>query len=206
MELTTTVERDRLRRLALERNWGPALILVGWLHLVAFSLCWCLTVFVDYHGAPGYLTIWIGELCGTWAIFRLCGGPRPADPPPAPLELLVRRVWLAYFVLAFNLASLNTLRGHAMFEFFPAIAPLASFAFIVLTVVVNRSFFAAVVVMFVSGLLMAANLLHAFLIFAVAWWLVLNAIGLALGRQRPGAALPDDEASVRVRTPAASAH
>jgi hypothetical protein len=31
---------------------------------------------------------------------------------------------------------------------------------------------------------MAANLLHAYLIFALAWWLVLNGIGLSLIRQR----------------------
>jgi hypothetical protein len=92
----------------------------------------------------------------------------------------VRRIWIAYFVLAFNLGSLNVLRGHALFEFFPAIASLASFAFIMMSVLLSGRFFAAVLVMFGSGLLMAAHLLHAFLIFALAWWLVLNTIGLIL--------------------------
>jgi hypothetical protein len=79
-----------------------------------------------------------------------------------------------------------------MFELFPATASLASFAFLTMTFAVNRCFFAAVVVMFACGLLMAANLLHCYLIFALAWWLVLESIGLRLwldrraGQRRPG--------------------
>jgi hypothetical protein len=110
----------------------------------------------------------------------MCGGQRFADTPAMPLEIFIRRVWIAYFFLAFNLATMNTLRGHAMFEFFPATASLASFAFVMMGVVVNWRFFGAVLVMFVSGLLMAANLQHAYLIFAISWWLVLTGIGLAL--------------------------
>ena len=106
-------------------------------------------------------------------------GLSPAETPP-PLARFVVRVWLSYFVLAFNLGSMNTLRGHRLFELFPAMASLASFAFLVMTFAVSRRFFAAVLVMFAAGLLMAAFLLHAFLIFALAWWLVLNGIGLAL--------------------------
>jgi hypothetical protein len=41
---------------------------------------------------------------------------------------------------------------------------------------------AAVLVMFGCGLFMAAYLLHAYLVFAVAWWLVLNGIALQLCR------------------------
>lgn len=173
--------RDALLRVAVRRNWGLALVLVGWWHLAAFTFCWYLTVFAEYHDSAGYLAVWVAELAGVWVVFRLCGGPRTADPPAA-LESFVRRVWLAYFVLAFNLGSLNTLRGHTMFEFFPAIASLASFAFIVLSLAVHPRFFAAVLVMFASGLLMAAQLTHAYLVFAVAWWLVLNGTGLLVYR------------------------
>jgi predicted membrane protein len=117
-----------------------------------------------------------------WLIFRVCG-PRPADAAP-PLARFVVRVWAAYFVLAFNLGTMNSLRGHALFELFPAMASLASFAFLVMTFAVSRRFFGAVLVMFASGLLMAATLLHAYLIFALAWWLVLNGIGLELLARR----------------------
>jgi hypothetical protein len=115
-----------------------------------------------------------------WLIFRVCGGVRRTDTPVLPVETFIRRVWITYFVLAFNLGSLNTLRGHALFEFFPAFASLASFAFIMMSVVVSGRFFVAVVIMFCSGLLMAAHLYHAFLIFALAWWVVLQGIGWAL--------------------------
>ena len=101
------------------------------------------------------------------------------------------RVWISYFLLAFNLGTMNTLRGSAMFELFPAMASLASFAFLVMTFAVNRWFFAAVLVMFASGLLMAANLLHSYLIFGLAWWLVLEGIGLRSMRDKnPRSGLP----------------
>ena len=160
------------------------MLLVGWLHLLAFSFCYYLTVGRGYHNAPGYLAVWAGELLGAWLIFRACGGTRPADLPPQPLELLVRRIWIAYFVLAFNLGSMNNLAGHELFQLFPAIAPLASFAFLMMTVAVNGRFFGAVLVMFGCGLLMAARLLHAYLIFALVWWLVLNGVGLPLWLER----------------------
>jgi hypothetical protein len=175
---------DLLERLAQQRNWGLSLVLVGWLHLVAFSLCYYLTVVRAYHDAPGYLAIWLGELLGMGLIFRLCGGPRTSHVHTPPLARFIFRVWISYFLLAFNLCSMNTLRGHHLFEFFPAMASLASFAFLVMTFAVSRRFFWAVLVMFAAGLLMAAYLLHAYLIFALAWWLVLNGIGMTLLSQR----------------------
>jgi hypothetical protein len=87
---------------------------------------------------------------------------------------------------------MNTLRGHHLFELFPAMASLASFAFLAMTFAVSRRFFPAVVVMFAAGLLMSAYLLHAYLVFALAWWLVLNGIGWVLlpGRRSPLARAP----------------
>ena len=194
-ELSSPPQRDQLTRLARRRRWGLSLVLVGWLHLLAFLLCDYLTVGLRYDEAPGYLAIWIVELCGMGLIFRLCGGPRSAELSP-PLARLVVRVWVSYFLLAFNLCSMNALGGHRMFELFPAMASLASFAFLVMTFTVHRRFFAAVLVMFPAGLLMAAFLPHSYLIFALAWWLVLNGVGLTLLRGRepspdlPPAAVP----------------
>src|SRR4051794_10539294 len=132
LELATESQRAHFADVARQRNWGLALLLVGWLHLGAFSFCYYLTVVKNYHDSFGYLLVWLGEVGGTWLIFRACGGPRLPTLRREPLELFVRRVWITYFVLAFNLGSMNTLRGHALFEFFPAIASLASFAFIMM--------------------------------------------------------------------------
>jgi hypothetical protein len=184
-ELATPPQVEAFLRLARQRRWGLSLALVGWLHLLAFGVCYYLTIVRDYHEPAGYLAVWVGELLGVGLIFRLCGGPRPAEQARQPLERLVVRVWVSYLLLVFNLGTLNTLRGHRMFEFFPATATLASFAFLVMTFVLSRRFFAAVLVLFGSGLLMAAYLLHAYLVFALAWWLVLNGIGLRLLRTRP---------------------
>ncbi len=184
-ELATPAQVGDLVLLARRRRWGLSLVLVGWLHLLAFSLCYYLTIARDYHEPAGYLSVWAGELLGAGLIFRLCGGRRRADEPSLPAERFVVRVWASYFLLAFNLCTMNALRGHRMFEFFPAMAPLASFAFLAMTFAVSRRFFAAVLVMFGSGLLMAASLLHAYLVFALAWWLVLNGTGLRLLRAGP---------------------
>jgi hypothetical protein len=177
--LTTPSQRTQLADLARQRNFGLALALIGWLHLLAFSLCYYLTIAREYHEAGAYLAIWVGELCGVLLVVRLCGGPRPAARP-SPLARFTARVWISYLLLAFNLCSMNTLRGHRLFEFFPATASLASFGFLMMTFTVSPRFFAAVLVMFASGLLMAAYLTHAYLIFALAWWLVLNGTGLHL--------------------------
>jgi hypothetical protein len=182
-ELGTSTQLDQLARWAHRRRWGLALLLAGWLHLIAFSLCHYLSS-VGYHEPAGYLAIWLAELAGLALIVRLCGGKTPAEAPP-PLARFVVRVWGAYFLLAFNLCTMNGLRGHALFELFPAMASLASFAFLVLTFTISRRFFAAVLVMFTAGLLMAAYLLHSHLVFALAWWLVLQGIGLHLLRSPP---------------------
>jgi hypothetical protein len=179
LEISSADQLQALEQLAARRNWGWSLLLVGWLHLFAFSFCYYLTIVRHYHESLGYLAVWLGEMAGMWLIFRLCGRPRISDPA-LPVELFIRRVWIAYFLLSFNLGSMNTLRGNALFEFFPATASFASFAFIMMSLVVNWRFFAAVVVMYSSSLLMAANLIHAYLIFALAWWLVLNGIGVSL--------------------------
>src|SRR5262245_52004975 len=102
-ELSTPAQVAQLARHARQRGWPLALVLVGWLHLVAFSLCYYLTIVRDFHEGNAYLAIWIGELCGVALILRLCGGPMADEP--SPLARFVVRTWIAYFVLAFNLAS-----------------------------------------------------------------------------------------------------
>lgn len=176
-------ERERLFRLALERRWPLCFVLVGWLHLLAFGICYYLEL-QRFHVPMVYLGIWIAEFLGMWGIFRVCAGRRTA--PAETLEQLVRRIWICYFVLAFNLCSMHTLRGHLYFELLPAMASLASFAFMMMTLLVDWRFFAAVIVMFAAGLLMAAFFLHALLIFGLAWCLVLNGMGVELWRRGRG--------------------
>jgi hypothetical protein len=183
-ELATPAHRDQLQLRAQQRRWPQALILIGWLHLLAFLLCYYLTIIQDYHEQARYLIVWLGELFGVGLIGRFCGRSAPASAPSLPLERFLIRVWIAYVVLAFNLGTLNTIRGHRLFELFPAMASLASLAFLVMTFAVSRRFYVAVLVMFIAGLLMATFLLHAYLIFALAWWFVLNGIGITLRSER----------------------
>lgn len=199
IDLVAAAEKQALLERAHAGRLGPILVLVGWLHLLAFSFCYYLTIVQNYHGSVGYLAIWTSELCLTMLAFRRFGRRLTSRPPR--LELFLRRVWIAYLFLAFNLGSLNTLRGHYLFEFFPAIASLASFAFLIMSVTISTRFFGAVLVMFASGLLMAAHLLHAFLIFALAWWLVLNAIGVTLWLEKTEDAVETQSSEQGTRSP-----
>jgi threonine/homoserine/homoserine lactone efflux protein len=70
-----------------------------------------------------------------------------------------------------------------------------------MTLVLSWRFFGAVVVMYVSGLFMAAFLLHSYLIFAVVWWLVLNWIGLTLWRSGPRRRISSQQATLRISQP-----
>ena len=63
-ELSAPMQRDQLLRLAWRRRWGLSLLLIGWLHLLAFLICYYMTIVVGYNGAAGYLTVWGTELCG----------------------------------------------------------------------------------------------------------------------------------------------
>src|SRR5205085_1653102 len=82
----------QLAQLARQRNWGLSLLLVGWLHLLAFLSCHYLTIELRYLDAPGYVLIWSVELLGMWLIFLFCGGVRSAATPIQPLALLIRRM------------------------------------------------------------------------------------------------------------------
>lgn len=181
LDLCSPLQLQNLRHQAQARRWGLAFVLIGWLHLAVFSACYYLTFVQNYHGSAGYLLLWLGEILGVILILSACAYNAP-PLPPTPLERFVKRVWISYFLLAFNLGTLNTLRGHTFFEFFPAMASLASFGFLIMTFVLGWQFFLAVLILFASGLLMAAFFLHAYLIFGLAWWLVLQGLGFSLRR------------------------
>jgi hypothetical protein len=181
VDIVDAEQRRELLRVALQRNWGACFVLVGWLHLLAFGYCQHLES-IHYHVPPVFLSVWVAEMLASWAVFRIVAGRRTTAA--GVLERFVRRVWIAYFILAFNLGSMHTLRGFVPFELFPAMASLASFAFMMMTVVVSWRYVTAVIVMFSTGLVMAANFEHAYAIFAIGWWLVLNGLGLSLWRRR----------------------
>ena len=174
----------QLEATAAARNWALALAVVGWLHLGVFVSCHYLSSVRDYHYPPVFAALWAAELMGVAAAFRLCGGRRGPKPAIQPIERLVRRIWGAYFVLAVSVTMLNGTAGHTHFVLLPAIASLASFAFIMMTVLVTWRFFGAVLVMFASGLLMAAHPHYAYVIFGVAWWFVLERIAMMLWQNR----------------------
>jgi hypothetical protein len=90
-EFADPTEVELLGQLARQRRWGLCLAFAGWLHLVAFSACYYLTIVCDSHQLAAYLSIWAGELLGVAVIFRLCGRKRPAAAT-LPMERLVVRV------------------------------------------------------------------------------------------------------------------
>jgi hypothetical protein len=78
--------------------------------------------------------------------------------------------------LCLNVVMLNVLSGQPLFAFLPVLAVLSSFGFTVLTTVISRRFMIAGLMMFGTGLLMAAFPAYRFLIFGSGWLLILQSL------------------------------
>ena len=77
-EIATPEQVHQLLWLARRRRWGLSLLLIGWLHLLAFSICYYMTIVSNYNEAPGYLAVWGAELVrhGLISVFAAAAGRR----------------------------------------------------------------------------------------------------------------------------------
>jgi hypothetical protein len=170
-----------LHRVAVRDRWGRALIAIGWLHLAVFLACQLLVWKAILGGAP-YLALWSLELLGMFVIFRRIAGRGWVHR--TPMAGVVLRIWVTFLILAFNAMSLNNLTGWSIVWFKPAWATLSSFGFATMAWLVSPWFLLAAVQMYFTGLLMALNNETGYLVYALSWWVALQAIGLVLERRR----------------------
>ena len=73
-------------------------MLIGWLHLLAFSICYYLTIACNYNEAAGYLAVWgARNCCGVALIFPILRRSA-VNEPSLPLARFVVRIWISYFL------------------------------------------------------------------------------------------------------------
>ncbi|MEO6810078.1 MAG: hypothetical protein ABI353_13270 [Isosphaeraceae bacterium] len=162
-------------------RWGLALMAVGWVHLAVFLVCHLLHVSGDRHEIH-YVLAWGLELFGVILVLRVIAGR--GWYRSTPLAGLIARVWITFLILSFNLASLNNLTGMDQLWFKPPLSTLSSFGFMTMAYLLGWRYFIPAVQMYFTGLLMALNPDHCYLIYALSWWVALQAIGLILERRR----------------------
>lgn len=172
---------DDLRRVALRDRWGLGLMAIGWVHLCFFLVNQYFYVPNDSHAAIS-LSLWIGEVVMVWQTMRLfCG---VGWSKKTPLAGLIFRVWMTFFILAFNAASHNSLTGWTVDWFKLTWMTLSSFGFAVMAWLVSPWFLINAVQMYLTGMLMYRFPMWAYVIHGTSWCLALQGIGLSLERMR----------------------
>jgi hypothetical protein len=170
------------RQVVLAERWGLGLSTIGWVHLGTFLTCH--VMFQSGNLAPPpYLGLWLLEFVAVVVVLRrmVTGNGRHAAPP---LVGLLARVWITFIILGFSVASLNNLTGRPPDWFKPVWGTLSTFGFAMMAWLVSLWFLVPAVQMSITGALMASFPGHAYLIYAVSWWVVLQAVALVLERIR----------------------
>jgi hypothetical protein len=170
-----------LAYVARRDRWGQSLIVIGWIHLAAFLSCQALYSSGDRKEWPP-LVIWGTEFGMVLLALKWISGAGWFRS--TPLAALIVRVWATFLILSFNLASLNSLSGWDYDWFKPPLATLSSFGFMCMAYLLGARFFLLAVVMYFTGLLMLHHPSHAYLIYGLSWWGVLQTIGLILEWKR----------------------
>ncbi len=177
-------EARELGRIAVQERWGLVLTAIGWLHLAVFLSSYALARSGD-ETPLHYMGPWIGEAVLTaWILRRGLVRPGQRTEPLPGLFALVVRIWVTFLIVALNTVSLNRLTGLDHVWFRPVLASLSTFAFAMMAWLLHYGFFGPAVLMSLSGLLMARFPEHAYLFYALGWWISLNGIGLTLERKR----------------------
>lgn len=171
-----------LEQLALQRRWGRALMVVGWVHLGIFLACQVLDSKAVENPWP-YLGLWALELFLVLAVMRRLAGRGWAYSNP--LMKVITRMGATFLILSFNLASLNTLMGRDLSNWFkPAWCTLSTFCFAMLAWLVNLWYLVPAVQMYFTSLLMLVMPGWTYLIYGLSWCLALQGVGLVLERRR----------------------
>ncbi len=186
-----------LEQLALQRRWGRALMVVGWVHLGIFLACQVLDSKNVENPWP-YLGLWALELLAVLVVMRRLAGRGWAYANP--LMKVIARMAATFLILSFNLASLNTLMGRDLSNWFkPAWCTLSTFCFAMMAWLVNLWYLVPAVQMYFTSLLMLVFPGWSYLIYGLSWCLALQGVGLVLERRRnlvlkssEFKALPDD--------------
>jgi hypothetical protein len=173
--------QDDLRRLAVSRPWGPAVMALGWVHFAFFIICQAVYT-AGVRGAVWSLLLWSAELAavlGAVIVFAGRGWWRES-----PTIGLILRIWVTFLILSFNVSSLNTLMGWNVDWFKPVWCTLSSFGFATMAWLFGYRLLVPAFQMYFTGLLMVRFPEWNYVIYGASWCGALQWIGRDLIRHR----------------------
>ena len=168
-------------RVAERDRWGLASMGVGWVHLSCFVGLQAIHARGDrtqWH----YVLAWGAELAANMLVLRHVAGRGWSRS--GELASVLTRIWGTFLILSFNVAALNSVMGLSVEWCQPAWASLSTFGFAATAYLTTPWFFVSAVQMYFTGLLMATNPEHVYLIYGISWCATLQGIGLVLERKR----------------------
>lgn len=154
---------------------------VGGVHLAFFSACQAVYTAGVRAEWPSLL-LWSSEVASVLVVMRLVAGRDWIRDSPA--VGLIARVWITFLILAFNVASLNTLTGWNVDWFKLVWCTLSSFGFATMAWLFGLRFLVQAFQMYFTGLLMFRFPQWAYLIHGLSWFAALELIGSDLTRRR----------------------
>lgn len=176
-----------LERVALRDRWGVGLMVVGWSHLVFFSVQQVLFT-KGLHTSLAALTFWAAELFANIYLFGRVVGKGWARS--TPLAGILVRLWITFLILSFNVASLNNLTGWTLDWFKPVWATLSAFGFMMMAYLINWRYFFLAAQMYFTGLAMVSFPGWNYVIYGASWWASFQTVGWILERRRAALAVP----------------
>jgi hypothetical protein len=161
-------------------RWSRALMAVGWIHLVAFTICHMLHS-PRQDSDPRHILVWFVELVTVFVAMRVFAGRGWFWSPQA--IHFVGRLWLTLLILSFSLSTLNATIGWQTLWFKAAWGTLSSFFFATLAWLITPRFLILAVQMYLTALLMARFMDWNNLIYGVSWWLALMEVAWVVRRR-----------------------
>jgi hypothetical protein len=175
---------SQLEETAARENHGVIYTLLGWEHLAACAATNYLIemTHLEHPLCWPFLLPWLAWIAAALLTVRLVRGREAQGRSPLGVHLF--RTWMIFFILCGNVVALNLATGLPLLVFLPVLAMLSTFVLLLLTALVSRRFLPAALLMIVTGLATARIPEYGFLIYGVAWLLILQGLGLALLRRR----------------------
>ena len=177
-EKVLVINFEHLVQDARSQRFSSRIALFGWVHLVIFALCEVLFLRGD-RTATHFLPLWGLDVLAAAMLFR----PHvlaTSRMDSAQATRLLLRVWLTFAILCLSSASLNSITGFEIDWFKISWAMLGTFGFAMLAWVLHLAFLIPAVQMSLTALLIAAHPEHAYAIFGVSWFAILQGMGLLL--------------------------
>lgn len=175
---------DRLEQTAAVENHWLVFTLLGWENMAACVVSHYLVQSAGESGVARWplAVVWSAQIVVALLTTAVISGrPRFED---SPLQSIVRRVAGVFVLLSCNVVVLEALAGLPTLTLLPVLATLSSFALLMLAAMISGRFVAAALTLFAAGGLMARFPAYGFLVYGIAWLVVLQGLGVIFLHKR----------------------